>query len=58
MLGVLLEQEGFELRVVQRGDQVIPMVREFAPAVVLLDIGLPARGGYASCSGFWSRRPG
>lgn len=45
-LGVLLDQEGFELRVVQRGDQVIPMVREFAPDVVLLDIGLPARSGY------------
>jgi two-component system, OmpR family, response regulator MtrA len=37
--------EGFEVRVVGRGDLAVPAVRDFHPDLVVLDILLPARSG-------------
>jgi DNA-binding response OmpR family regulator len=37
--------EGYEVRVVGRGDQAVPAVREFQPSLVVLDILLPGRSG-------------
>jgi DNA-binding response OmpR family regulator len=38
-------EEGFEVRVVSRGDQAVPAAREFDPHLVVLDILLPGRSG-------------
>jgi CheY-like chemotaxis protein len=45
-LVALLRDEGYEARGVYGGGAVMEMVREFAPDVVLLDIGMPERNGY------------
>lgn len=37
--------EGFDVRVVSRGDQVVSAVREYRPQIVVLDILLPGRSG-------------
>lgn len=37
--------EGYEVRVLQRGDEVVPAVREFKPHILVLDIMLPGRSG-------------
>lgn len=46
MLAWLLQQEGYAVREVYRGDAVLNKAREFAPDVVLLDIGMPGMTGY------------
>lgn len=37
--------EGFEVRLVERGDEAVSAVREFRPNVLVLDIILPGRSG-------------
>ena len=37
--------EGYEVRVVGRGDQAVPAIRDFRPQLVVLDILLPGRSG-------------
>jgi len=37
--------EGYEVRVVARGDQAVPAVREIRPQLVVLDVLLPGRSG-------------
>jgi DNA-binding response OmpR family regulator len=37
--------EGYEVRVVDRGDQAVPAVREYRPQLVVLDVLLPGRSG-------------
>ncbi len=37
--------EGYEVRVVARGDQAMPAIRDFHPQLVVLDILLPGRSG-------------
>jgi two-component system phosphate regulon response regulator OmpR len=37
--------EGYQVRVIGRGDQAVPAVREFRPQLVVLDIVLPGRSG-------------
>ena len=44
-LGLLCRDAGMQVRLVKWGEEVIPAVREFAPDVVLLDLGMPDRGG-------------
>lgn len=46
MLTVLLEEEGYEVRGVHHGSDVLDAVFNFAPDVVLLDIGMPQLSGY------------
>lgn len=45
-LTLLLREEGYEVRGVHRGADVLQAVFNFAPDVVLLDIGMPQMTGY------------
>lgn len=45
-LAILLTQEGHQVREVCEGDAVLANVRDFAPHVVLLDIGMPRMSGF------------
>jgi len=45
-LTTLLREEGYEVRGVHRGSEVLQAVFNFAPDVVLLDIGMPQMSGY------------
>jgi two-component system, chemotaxis family, CheB/CheR fusion protein len=45
-LTTLLAEEGYEVRGVQRGSEVLEAVFHFAPDIVLLDIGMPQMSGY------------
>ena len=46
MLGMPLQSEGYEVRTVHGGKEVLDAAREFKPDVVLLDIGMPKITGY------------
>jgi CheY-like chemotaxis protein len=45
-LTALLREEGYAVRGVHRGAEVLDAVFNFAPDVVLLDIGMPQMSGY------------
>ncbi len=45
-LTALLRDEGYQVRGVHRGAEVLDAVFNFAPDVVLLDIGMPKMSGY------------
>jgi CheY-like chemotaxis protein len=45
-LTTLLREEGYQVRGVHRGAEVLQAVFNFAPDVVLLDIGMPQMSGY------------
>ncbi len=45
-LTLLLEMEGFEVRVAGEGRAALAIAREFRPDAVLLDIGLPGMSGF------------
>jgi len=45
-LTVLLRHEGYHVRGVHRGSEVLQAIFHFAPDVVLLDIGMPQMTGY------------
>lgn len=46
-LQLLLRMSGYDTRAAYNGAQALELAREFKPAVVLLDIGLPGKDGYA-----------
>lgn len=43
---VLLESEGYVARVATDGESALAVAREFMPAIVILDIGLPGMNGF------------
>jgi CheY-like chemotaxis protein len=45
-LTALLREEGYQVRGVHRGVEVLQAIFHFAPDVVLLDIGMPQMTGY------------
>lgn len=45
-LTALLREQGYAVRGVHRGSEVLSEVFNFAPDVVLLDIGMPQMSGY------------
>jgi DNA-binding response OmpR family regulator len=45
-LSTLLKLEGYDVRQVYDGDATLDAVREFAPHIVLVDIGMPKLSGY------------
>jgi two-component system response regulator MtrA len=49
MLGIVLRNEGYEPAVVTHGDEAIPVLREFKPDLVLLDLMLPGKDGIDVC---------
>ncbi len=44
--GLLLSATGFEVRLAHTGPEALEVAAQFAPAAVLLDIGLPGMDGY------------
>ena len=44
-LGMLCRGEGMDVRLVRRGKEVPLAVAEFAPDIILLDLGMPDRSG-------------
>ena len=49
MLSIVLGQEGFESRMVPRGDLALDAFRDYKPDVVLLDLMLPGKDGIDVC---------
>jgi len=45
-LGTLLRLTGHDVRVAENGPEALQAATEFAPDVVLMDIGLPGMNGY------------
>lgn len=41
---------GYECRVARDGDEAVSAVRDWCPAVVIMDLGLPRQDGYAVAS--------
>ena len=48
-VGWVIEEMGHTYRLVHDGRQVLEAARDFRPAAILLDIGLPGLDGYAVC---------
>lgn len=48
-VGWMLEEIGHDYHLVNDGRQALQAAKEFAPDVILLDIGLPGMDGYAVC---------
>lgn len=46
-IAALLEMEGVEIEVVERGADALPRIEAFAPDAVVLDVGLPDMSGLA-----------
>ena len=49
MLTIVLRQEGFDTRMVTRGDEALGAFRDYKPDVVLLDLMLPGKDGIDVC---------
>ena len=49
MLSIVLRNEGFDSRTVNRGDQVLAALRDYRPDLVLLDLMLPGKDGIDVC---------
>ncbi|MEO5664297.1 MAG: MtrAB system response regulator MtrA [Nocardioides sp.] len=49
MLSIVLRQEGFDSRIVTRGDEALEAFRSFRPDLVLLDLMLPGKDGIDVC---------
>jgi two-component system response regulator MtrA len=49
MLSIVLRQEGFDSRVVSRGDEAMEAFRDYHPDLVLLDLMLPGTDGIDVC---------
>jgi len=49
MLSIVLRQEGFDSRIVGRGDLALHAFRDYKPDLVLLDLMLPGKDGIDVC---------
>lgn len=49
MLTIVLRQEGFDSRMVTRGDDALDQFRDYRPDIVLLDLMLPGKDGIDVC---------
>lgn len=48
-LTFLMKQQGCEVHVITDGDEVLPAMEAHPPDLVLLDVMLPSRSGFALC---------
>lgn len=48
-LRFLMQQQGHTVRIVDDGNDVMPAIRARCPDLVLLDVMLPSRSGFALC---------
>ena len=46
---VILEEAGYEVRVVGSGEEALQYLAQETPALVMLDIGLPGMDGFTTC---------
>jgi len=46
----LLEGEGYAVRVARNGDEALAKIAEARPDLVLLDVTMPGRNGFAACA--------
>lgn len=49
-LEFLMRNDGYEVRAITRGDQVLSCIRDFQPDLVLLDVMLPRCNGFELCT--------
>jgi two-component system OmpR family response regulator len=56
-LATLLRDEGHEVNVVLRGDEVLDVERLMRPDVLIIDINMPGMSGYAIAREIRERRP-
>ena len=47
LLGLVLEAEGYRVRTLDDGRNVVEMARELRPALITLDLALPGKDGWA-----------
>ncbi len=55
ILSFVLDDAGYETRTTARGDEVLPLVEDWRPDLVILDIGLPGLSGLDVCPSLVSR---
>ncbi len=48
-LEYLMTKSGYEVEVARNGDEALALVESFMPDLVLLDVMMPRRSGYAVC---------
>ena len=48
-LEFLMRNDGYEVRVATRGDEVLASIEDFLPDLILLDVMLPRRNGFELC---------
>lgn len=48
-LEFLMRNDGYEVRVATRGDEVLTSVGDFLPDLILLDVMLPRQNGFQLC---------
>lgn len=48
-LEFLMRNDGYEVRVATRGDEVLACIEDFLPDLILLDVMLPRRNGFELC---------
>ncbi len=57
-LNMLLELEGFEVKIAHDGREAVDAVDSFAPDVILLDVGMPKLNGYEAARELRARQAG
>ena len=48
-LEFLMRNDGYEVRVATRGDELLACIEDFLPDLILLDVMLPRRNGFELC---------
>lgn len=49
LIEIYFTKEGFDVKSVMEGDKALPVIRDFEPDIILLDLMLPGMDGYDIC---------